>query len=77
MDLKSPQLYAMIRTSKVSLFRSLDEIYSLPRVISCIVQLKNIALETVIKTESSIVNALDRSTKSPLAPQRHGSLRIV
>ncbi|KAG2200991.1 hypothetical protein INT47_006535, partial [Mucor saturninus] len=77
MDLRSPQLYAMIRTSRVSLLRSLDEIYSLPRVISCIAQLKNIALETAIKAESSIVNALDRSTKPPSAPQRHGSLRIV
>lgn len=40
MDMKSPKLYRLVSVSKVKLFRTLDEFYFLPYVISCIIQLK-------------------------------------
>lgn len=39
-QMKSPKLYRMVKVSKVKLFRNVEELYSLPHIISSIVQLK-------------------------------------
>ncbi|KAG2237880.1 hypothetical protein INT48_002184 [Thamnidium elegans] len=51
MDMQSPKQYRMFKISKVKLFKSSEELYFLPHIISSIVQLKNVALETSKKTE--------------------------
>ncbi|KAG2211133.1 hypothetical protein INT46_004509 [Mucor plumbeus] len=68
MDIKSPKLYRMVKTSKVKLFRNLEELYFLPHIISSIVQLKNIALETSKKAELSIIKAAENNHRSPPIP---------
>lgn len=40
MDMQSPKQYRMVKISKVKLFKSLEELYLLPHIISSIVQLK-------------------------------------
>ena len=53
MDLASPKVYRMINVAKVKLFVNLDQIFLLPRILAHLMCLKNIALETALKIETS------------------------
>lgn len=68
MDMKSPKLYRMVKVSKVKLFRNVEELYFLPHIISSIVQLKNIALETSTKAELSIIKAAESNHRNTPIP---------
>lgn len=49
MDLPSPKLYRLTNTSRVKLFKSLDQISLLPSVITHLLCLKNVASKTATK----------------------------
>ncbi|CEG69476.1 hypothetical protein RMATCC62417_05543 [Rhizopus microsporus] len=69
MDMISPKLYRMVKASKVKLFRNVEELYFLPHIVTSTVQLKNIALETTMKVESSITEAAENNHRnSPMPP---------
>ncbi|KAI8337826.1 hypothetical protein EDC96DRAFT_346174 [Choanephora cucurbitarum] len=69
MDMASPKLYRMIRIAKVKLFRSMEELHFLPQIIFCLMQLKNIALETALKAETSSIEAAENGHRNaPIPP---------
>ncbi|KAI9007858.1 hypothetical protein CLU79DRAFT_777633 [Phycomyces nitens] len=56
MELLSPKVYGMINIAKSKLFGDLDQITLLPTLISHLMSLKNIALETAYKVETAFVS---------------------
>ncbi|RCH96765.1 hypothetical protein CU097_014718 [Rhizopus azygosporus] len=62
MDIISPKLYRMGKVSKVKLFRNAEELYFLPRIVSS----TNVALETTMKAESSIIEGAENNHRNPL-----------
>jgi hypothetical protein len=51
MDLPSPKLYRITNTSKIKLFKNVDQMSLLPNVIKHLLCLKEVALETATKIE--------------------------
>lgn len=49
MDMQSPKQCRMVKVSRVKLFKSLEELYFLPHIISSIVQLKVRIILNIIK----------------------------
>jgi hypothetical protein len=68
MDLPSPKLYRIINTSKIKLFKNLDQMSLLPNVITHLLCLKKVASETATKIETAALYSysnLKRSASNP------------
>ncbi|KAI8641965.1 hypothetical protein BD408DRAFT_345156 [Parasitella parasitica] len=57
MDMPSPNMYRMTKLSEISLHENIEQYILLPKIIIKLLQLKNIAVETVSEAESSILFA--------------------
>jgi hypothetical protein len=55
MDLKYPKLYRMIELAAIHLPNNLQDVGSLPSVLSCVLQLKNIVKRTAIAAKKSAI----------------------
>ncbi|KAF7725667.1 hypothetical protein EC973_009474 [Apophysomyces ossiformis] len=65
LDLPASKLYRMTKIAEVSMFQSLDQICNLPVIVAKLVQLNNIAVETMENAEEAILalnNHLNCST---------------
>lgn len=60
MDMLSPKLYRLINTSKIKLFKNLDQISLLPSVIKHLLCLKGVAAETATKIETASLYSYSR-----------------
>ncbi|KAG0173133.1 hypothetical protein DFQ30_008805 [Apophysomyces sp. BC1015] len=60
MDLPSPKLYRLVKLSNLTMFKTLDQICNLPLITTRLVQLANIASNTVSKAEAAILSDHNR-----------------
>ncbi|KAG1520862.1 hypothetical protein G6F46_009038 [Rhizopus delemar] len=67
MDMISPQLYRFRKFSEVDLCFTLSQLDSLPTIVLRLLQLKNVDLETVIKSETAILS----NTENMHIPPKH------
>lgn len=68
MDIPSPKLYRLVNASKTKLFKNLDQISLLPNLITHILCLKEVAVETATKIETASfysLNQLRRQASDP------------
>ncbi|KAI8077020.1 hypothetical protein BDF21DRAFT_384817 [Thamnidium elegans] len=68
MDIPSPYTYRMVKLSKVTLCRNIEELHLLPAFISKLIQVKNITLENVKKAEDCIITANSSMHRQPCNP---------
>ncbi|CAO3668250.1 unnamed protein product [Rhizopus stolonifer] len=68
MDMPSPFIYRMVKLSKVTLCRSIEELHLLPGFISKLIQIKNTTLETMKKAEDCILTANSSTHRQPCNP---------
>ncbi|KAG2206919.1 hypothetical protein INT45_001264, partial [Circinella minor] len=71
MDMISPQLYRFRKNSEVDLCFALSQLDSLPAIVLRLLQLKNVALETAIKSETTILSNTENMHRSPHIPPKH------
>ena len=68
MDLPAPKLYRLTNASKIKLFKNLDQISLLPNVITHLLCLKGVAVETATKIETAALysfSSLKRQVSNP------------
>ncbi|KAI8983576.1 hypothetical protein BDB01DRAFT_698700, partial [Pilobolus umbonatus] len=71
MDLASPKVYRMINAAKIKLFRNLDQISLLPSILTHLICLKNIALETALKIEKTTLSGCTTLKRTAPCPPLH------
>ncbi|KAI8376855.1 hypothetical protein BD560DRAFT_422380 [Blakeslea trispora] len=76
MDMVSLKLYRIVKVLRVKLFRSMEELYFLAYIISSIVKLKNITLETTMKAETSLIEPAGNNHRNPSMPLSFESYRL-
>ncbi|CEG78926.1 hypothetical protein RMATCC62417_13459 [Rhizopus microsporus] len=68
-----PKLYRYINLSQVDVYFRFDQLHLIPAIVTKLLQLKNIALETVVKAETSIIEVMESRRRRQPMPPHHGS----
>ncbi|KAG1040106.1 hypothetical protein G6F43_012355 [Rhizopus delemar] len=71
MDMISPQLYRFRKFSEVDLCFTLSQLDSLPTIVLRLLQLRNVVLETAIKSETAILSNTENMHRGPHIPPKH------
>ncbi|KAI9336266.1 hypothetical protein BD770DRAFT_332190, partial [Pilaira anomala] len=69
-DMPSPCTYKMVKLSKVTLCRNINELHLLPTSISKLIQVKNITLENAKKAEEYLLTASSSTNPLPYNPPK-------